>query len=285
MGDSVLLLSGLRSRLLFLGAVLGRRETGAVCEQLAHPYLAFSGPGLFDPPEVQPAEGEPDQVLMMIADLYGVDRSYLTDIGSDPAGEARISDQLYNDYFGRGFERSHWFTPAPSEMKVVVITEQEEIVTRLGRHALYRETAMTTLMHLATIAVLGATLGGIIIAPDLAPVWKWVLGFCVSAGVVYAVIRGIGDVRLQAAALRLGRDAFTAAYHQNLRHQIARNLATYLRDTDLPYEFFYALFRHNVPVGYGTLDRLTGRKADARRSLLRDAATFKAPSLNIKQPR
>lgn len=186
----------------------------------------------------------------------------------------------------RGGERTHWFTPAPPDVEVVSIPEQVEIVTRLGRHALYRATAIIALMHAITIAFLGLSLVGIIAAAtELAPVWRWVLGLLFGGGLVFAVGRGINDFRLQLAALRLGADAFAAAYHQNLRHQVVKNLAAYLRDTDLPCEFFYALFRYGAPIGYGTLERLTGRKADARRSLLRDSAIFEAPSIDTKHSR
>ena len=284
-GEAVVRVPGLRGRLLSLAAVLGGSETGSTCEQLARPFLEDPESNILGLTGVASPAGEAEEVLAMIADLYGVDRRYLTDVGADPVWEEQITEQLHNDYFGYAVDRTHWFIPERPQAQINAITEQVEIVTRLGRRALYRETAVISVMHLLTTVLLSLVLTGIVVTPDLALVWKWVLGFCVGGGAVFAVGRGISDVRLQLAALRLGHDAFAAAYHESLRHQIAKNLAGYLRDTDLPYDFFYALFRHNVPVGYGTLDRLMGRRAEARKVLLRNAAIFEAPRITVRQSR
>jgi hypothetical protein len=225
--------------------------------------------------------GEPDmaeptsETLSAIADLYGVDRAYLTDIGSDPGREEDISEQLYErrrTLPSPGYNaRLDTTQPLPAVHEP--IREQVDVVTQFARRKMWSISAFPGVASLLLLA-LTPLFGYSAVTGDVSGGGG--VGVRVVMGAL-SVVMGITALRLlflAAKAIRLAiadRMVFDVAIHTALRRHIASKLHYYLTTTDLPYDFFTATIGHELPIENGTLDRLAGGDKSKKANIIHEA--------------
>jgi hypothetical protein len=209
-------------------------------------------------------------VLSAIADLYGVERAYLTDIGSDPRHEEEISERLRERRRDRPRPAYNARLDTTRPLRVIhePIPEQIDIVNQLARRTVWQIVVWPAGIGLLLL-VLAALLAFTTIIIDGGGV-RVVLG-AVTALIGMFAVRSLLDAGKALRLFKIDRSTFGAAIQAGLREHIALKLHHYMTTTDLPYDFFITTIGNVLPVENGTLDRLARGDKHKKASIVQDA--------------
>jgi hypothetical protein len=211
------------------------------------------------------------QTLAAIADLYGVPRGYLTDIGGDPVSKRSIDDDFFRirtttprSPTARTYEtvaRAPIPQPAPDEVHAISAKARE--IADARTRAAVPEAVITTLI-------------GVVIAGGLALIGTPVTWLCSGAALLVFTARTVYLTRRiyrEAGLTGLPDAAFENAVQSKLRDVIARHFHTLRTTSRLPLEQLVAILDSTTPIGTVQLTALTGGNDLQQQQLVSSAVT------------
>ncbi len=214
------------------------------------------------------------QTLAAIADLYGVPRGYLTDIGGDPVSERSIDDDFFRirtttprSRTARTYDtvaRAPIPQPAPDEVRAISARARE--LADVRTRAAVPEAVITALI-------------GVVIAGGLALIGTPVAWLCSGAALLVFTARTVYLTRRiyrEAGLTGLPDAAFENAVQSELRDVIARHFHTLRTTSRLPLEQLVAILDSTTPIGTVQLTALTGGN-DLQQQHLISSATMQTP--------